>query len=185
MSGSIGPGVPIAEMIRFVTVARRLCVAAFETLGQRSVNAENSADRLGVAEASRQLGETLVLWESLLPDAVGLKTLADDLAAGFEASKALETFRQDLVDRPLGPVTRSVVAALSRDVATVSTECSPIADREFIAVLAVIAVRLGYAQAAAGSAVGDQPSGALDHGFLPLLLPGTRNNFSSLTPVPN
>lgn len=181
----MGPGVPIAEMIRFVTCARRLCVAAFETLGRRSVNADNSADRLGVAEASRQLGETLVLWESLLPDAVGLQTLADDVAAGFEAGEALATFRRVLLDSPLGPVTRSVVAALRLDVAALSKECSPIADREFVAVLAAIAVRLDYAQEAAGPAVGDRPSMPVDQGFLPLLLAGTRNTFSSPLPVPN
>ena len=186
MSGSIGPGVPIAEIVRLATVGRRVCVAAFETLGQRSATAQNSAARLGSAEVSRQIGETLAFWESLLPDATGLQTLADDVAAEFEASTALATFRQDLADRPLGLAARAVVTALRREVATVSAECSPVADGEFMAVLAAIAVRLGHAQRAAESALGDQPTPSLDQDVAPLLLlPGTRKTFSTPLPVPN
>ena len=184
MSESLGPGVPLAEIVRLATVGRRVCVAAFETLGQRSATAENSAARLGVAEVSRQIGETLVFWESLLPDAVGLQALADDVAAEFEASTALATFRRDLADRPLGPAARAVVRALRREVATVSAECSPVADGEFMAVLAEIAVRLGHAERAADSALGDQPTPSLDQDVT-LLLAGTRKTFSSPLPVPN
>ena len=184
MTGSLGPGVPIAEIVRLATVGRRVSIATFETLGQRSVRAQNPEDRLRVAEASRQIGETLVLWESLLPDAVGLQTLVDDVAAEFEESTAFATFRQDLADSPLGPAARSVVMALRREVAAVSAECSPVADAEFMAVLAAMAVRLDRAQAAADPALGVQPTPSYDQDFALLLRPGTRKTFSSPLPVP-
>lgn len=140
--GGAGPGLPIVEVVRFVTVARRMCREAFETLGRRSVAATTLADRAGVAAASRQLGETLPLFDALLPDAVGLKALANDTGSAFEADGAFASWCAWLGSGPIATVAVAALHALQEEVEAAIGACSPVADAEFVVVARMIEVRL-------------------------------------------
>ena len=182
----LGPGLPIGEAVRFVVVAQRLCHEAFEILGRRSTHGATLADRVGVAAASRHLGETLPLFETLLPDAVGLKALADEVGAELEQEPTFSDWRASLEADPLHAVAGALLVALRRELEAVAAASSPVADSEFIVVVQMIDVRLAAAQRALGDAAlpGSHDTASPDH-FTRLVLGNGRKTFSSPLFVPN
>ncbi len=195
-----GPGVAFAERVRFVTVAGEVTAVGFGALGRRALRAELVDDRRDVTEASRHLGEVAGRWAALAPDAVGLRTLADEVCANVTGSTEFAALRQLFNDGCLRPVTFGLVTALRSAITDLGELLSPTADRAFALALAAIDVHLEAARhvldrpgtagpAAAGRSTADALPSPTDDGSATLdvvrkILWAGRKDFSSSLGVP-
>ena len=188
--GSSAVGVPVAEAVRFVTVAYQVTATGFETLGQRGadVTCDAAAARIAIAAASRWLGDSLAVWDSLRPDSVGLSLLAEEVDAGLRESPAFVAFASALRADPLGPGAAAVVASLRAAVEQVRSECAPVADTTLAISLETVLVQLRAAAHALGGldSIDRRASQEVLSLANAVLLPsGMRKAFSSPLPVPN
>jgi hypothetical protein len=129
---AIGPGLPIAEAVRFTTLAGELCRLGFETLGRRAVSAESGDDRVDVGIAARHLGASLSVWDRLAPDAVGLRSLVDEILDVMESSPDWATIQGALLNEPLRSTASSLVHGILQAVNTVESQLARVADQQLV-----------------------------------------------------
>lgn len=180
---AIGPGLPITEIVRFVTVAGDICRLGFEHIGRRATSAESAADRLALAEASRTIGATLETWTGLGPDAVGLRALAASVAEDLATHPDRARLVAFLDTGDARTVAAGLVAAVGDGCQALVAVASPIADRALLAGVSVVRVHLlAAANVLAGDGVdGIEPTNGAYPCVEQLLNEGRKSFSSSLS----